>query len=382
MESISRCRAASRGALLATACVLLAAPAVMNHYDDALLGLARAMKHSGAALAPQETAVTLLNARAEAEAPWCDCDCEEVLSSSTKALSKSGRDHHAKGARGGFRFNELAPGNVLVVGSGQSGVQLATLLVEEFGDRRDIYLSCSAAGGCPRNFRGHDVFYWMHRMKLLYIPKEALAGMPPEKAEALRYGSKGSSPVTGPNRAMSPFSLDRSGVILTGKLKEVVCSGDGKGAAVEFHFNDDRCQSLQAAKDGHSELVGMFRDFASKVEAESDERFPTEVPEAEWELTNGTLLTDPGILCLDADKAAISNVLWACGWASDLGWLKVDQDPTTNDDFNERTKLPDRIISEKYPGLFFAGFPWLGTSQSMNIVNMDKDAEVIGRALC
>ena len=121
----------------------------------------------------------------------------------------------------------------------------------------------------------------------------------------------------------------------------------------------------------------MIRDFATKLEDETDETFPEEVPEAEWEITNESLLTDPGIELLDAQEAGITNIIWATGWGSNLSWLKVNVNPETNDDFNERTKLPDRIVSKQYPGLFFAGYPWIGTLQSMNIVNMARDAKVI-----
>ena len=199
--------------------------------------------------------------------------------------------------------------------------------------------------------------------------------MPPEKAEALRYKASG-SPVTGPNKAISPFSLERKGVVLTGRLNDVGPDTDDDGR-VTFRFNNDRCESLQAAKDGHSKLLGMVRDFVSKLEDETDETFPPEVPEAEWDITNQSLLTDPGILALDVEESGITNVIWACGWDSNLSWLNIDKDPETNADFNKRTKLPDGIVSEKYPGLFFAGYPWIGTLQSMNILNMDRDAKVI-----
>ena len=289
----------------------------------------------------------------------------------SEALPVSVKQH----TTGGFKLDDLVPGNILIVGSSQSGIQLGNILADKLKDdpTRKIYLACSAAGGCPRSFRGHDLFYWLHRMKFLYIPKEALANMPPEKAEALRYGGTG-SPVTGPNRAMSPFSLERKGVILTGKFKEVYKEKDG---SVHLKFDGDRCKNLQVAKDGHSKIVGMIRDFVDKLEAETDESFPPEVPESEWEITNESLMNDPGILSLDVEKSGITNILWACGWASNLSWLKVDQNPKTNSEFNERTNLPNQIVSYKYPGLFFAGYPWVGTIQSMNILNMDKDGEVI-----
>jgi hypothetical protein len=118
-------------------------------------------------------------------------------------------------------------------------------------------------------------------MNFLYIPREALAAMPPEKAEALGYGGSG-SPVTGPNQAISPFSLERKGAILTGRLKDIHIGGtssDDGGTPCRLEFNEDRCQSLQAAKEGHSKIVGMIKDFANKLEKDPGERFPPEVPE-------------------------------------------------------------------------------------------------------
>lgn len=265
----------------------------------------------------------------------------------------------------GFQLDDLVPGNVLIVGSSQSGIQLAQIMLENCRDRQ-LYLACSAAGGCPRNFRGRDLFYWLHRIKFLYITKESLAEMPPAKAEALRYGG-GGSPVTGPNRAISPFSLERQGVILTGRLKE---ASNG-----QLYFNSDRPESLKKAKSGHDTIVGMIREFATTLEADG-EHFPTEEPEAEWEVSNESLLTDPGITSIDAEQSGITNVMWACGWTSNLKWLSVDQ-TKANSEFDARTGLPYQIVSENYPGLFFAGYPWVGTIQSMNILNMDRDAQVI-----
>lgn len=265
---------------------------------------------------------------------------------------------------GGFSLDDLQDGNVLIVGSSQSGIQLANILADSTKNRK-LYLACSAAGGCPRSFRGKDVFYWLHRMKFLYISRESLASMPPEKAEALRYGGTG-SPVTGPNQAISPFSLERKGVVLTGRLKNV----DGDNLV----FANDRPQSLQAAKDGHGKLVGMLRDFANQLEADTDERFEPETPEIEWDITNQSLLEDPGPLELSFQESGITNVLWAVGWASNLSFLKIPREAA---DFNPRTQLPNQIISPTHPGLFYAGYPWVGTIQSMNILNMDKDAEVI-----
>lgn len=287
---------------------------------------------------------------------------------------------------GGFQFQHLQPGNVLVVGSSQSGVQLSQLLVDH-EPQRQIYLACSTVGGCPRSFRGKDIFEWFHYMKFLYIPQAALPTMPPEKAEALRYGGMG-APVTGPNRPMSPFSLAKQGVKLVGKLQDVVVTtaadhdDNSHPKTTKLCFGTNLPESLQASKAGHDKVLNMLRNFCDK-EWDDREQLPPEEPEAEWQVAaDDPLFTDTGPLQLDCEESGIANVIWASGWAPDMAWLQPlmatdDETSSTNTDFDARTHLPGRIVSENHPGLYFAGFPWIGTIQSMNLVNMDADAQVI-----
>jgi len=252
----------------------------------------------------------------------------------------------------------------------------------ESESRRKIYLSCSGAGGLPRSYHGRDIFYWTSSLQSLWTTKEMLAKkLPTGQAEAKRY--QGVKPILGPNKALSPFSVERKGVILTGKLKDVVSKIDGNSNntknTVELRFHDDRCKNLVHAKNSHTKIIEMVREYASKLEDQSS--MDPEVPEPEWEIDDDQkidLLTDnPGLLSLDVEAAGITNILWACGWSTDLTYLKIDQNPTTNNDFDDRTKLPDKIVSEKYPGLFFAGFPWVGTESSINIYGFDYDANII-----
>ena len=58
----------------------------------------------------------------------------------------------------------LPDGAVLVVGSGQSGCQVAEDLL---GAGRDVYLSVGACPWVPRSHRGRDLVYWMAETGLL-----------------------------------------------------------------------------------------------------------------------------------------------------------------------------------------------------------------------
>ena len=52
----------------------------------------------------------------------------------------------------------LPPGAVLVVGTGQAGVQLAEELVD---DGRRVFLAVGSNGWAPRRYRGRDIFGWL-----------------------------------------------------------------------------------------------------------------------------------------------------------------------------------------------------------------------------
>ena len=56
---------------------------------------------------------------------------------------------------------QLPPGGVLIVGSGQTGVQLAEELHEA---GRAVALSVGRCGRAPRRYRGHDVFWWFRQL--------------------------------------------------------------------------------------------------------------------------------------------------------------------------------------------------------------------------
>lgn len=65
----------------------------------------------------------------------------------------------------------LPPGAVLVIGSGQSGVQLAAELRE---DGRRVVLACGRAPWVPRRIAGRDIFWWLIESGFFDQPVSAL----------------------------------------------------------------------------------------------------------------------------------------------------------------------------------------------------------------
>src|SRR5262249_53943722 len=68
---------------------------------------------------------------------------------------------------------ELPPGAVLVVGSGQSGCQIADDLRRA---GREVVLSCGRNPWAPRRVGGRDIIWWAHESGFLDAPVSSLPG--------------------------------------------------------------------------------------------------------------------------------------------------------------------------------------------------------------
>lgn len=269
----------------------------------------------------------------------------------------------------GLKLSHLNPGGVLIVGGGQSGVQLADLFADS--EHSPVAMCTSKINGSPRTYRGRDVFYWMEQANFISMPKEALKGMPPPQAEGLRYGH---NPITGCNKAISHLSLFRKGVQLLGGLESIQQDDDGKCMAT---IKDNRSENCKSAIEGYNQILGMICIGTAEKMEEAGQTLDPHVPEEEWQVQSDDeekFLQENGPLSYNLSDLGITNIIWATGFGTNFDWLDI---PQALDEFDKRTKLPDTVFSEAAPGLFFTGFPWIGNCQSQNLVNMDQDDKVI-----
>jgi hypothetical protein len=95
----------------------------------------------------------------------------------------------------------------------------------------------------------------------------------------------------------------------------------------------------------------------------------------EWSNIDPELLNEPGRMSIDLKEENITNIIWCTGWSHDFSFL--NDIAGLEQDLDAKTKAPDVIVSKSNPGLFYCGFPWIGTLQSLNIVNFNADAKVI-----
>ena len=242
--------------------------------------------------------------------------------------------------------SSLPPGAVLVVGSGQSGVQIAEELAEA---GREVHLSVGGAGRMPRRYRGRDIFGWLAAVAMrgaefgvalptvdnLPDPRLRLAGVPHLS------GHHG-----GHETNLRQFAA--TGITLLGRIDRA----DGE----HLHLAPDLAVNLARADrffdDRIRPLIENFIERAA-IDAPLDDRqsFAFEPPEPAQ---------------LDLVEAGISTVIWATGYRLDYGWIDIP--------IFDAQGFPrhHRGVSET-PGLYFLGLPWQHTMASATLAGASFD---------
>jgi len=236
----------------------------------------------------------------------------------------------------------LPKGNVLIVGSGQTGCQLA----EELHDAgRRVFLSCGRAPWAPRRFGGHDFVWWIIESGFW---NRALAQLPSPAARLI------SNPLTtghGGGHDLHHRTLHAMGVELLGRY---LGADDHK-----IHFADDLAQSIEAGDN-------LSRVFMKWV-AELCEKRGLEVP---WEVP-----APPGFTSraeLDIDKEGITSVIWTTGFRPDYGWVHAPV-------FDEMGFPVQTDGRSDVAGLYFMGVHFQRKAQSAVLYGVGEDAEVVAR---
>jgi putative flavoprotein involved in K+ transport len=244
----------------------------------------------------------------------------------------------------------LPPGAVLLVGSGQSGVQLAEELFEA---GRSVYLSVGSAGRIPRRYRGRDCFVWLARIAQDGAPYGL--GLPTvDKLPDPRMRFDGNPHVSGHGGGhdtnLRRFAAE--GMTLVGHLQ----AADGErltfapdlaaNLARADSFFDDRFRGLI---DGYIERAG--------VEAPPDDREPFD-------------LEPPQVAELDLAEAGISTILWTGGYSMDFGWIDAPI-------FDDRGYPQQERGVSPVPGLSFLGLLWQHSQISSTLLGVAADARYL-----
>ncbi|HEY0541275.1 MAG TPA: MSMEG_0569 family flavin-dependent oxidoreductase [Actinoallomurus sp.] len=238
----------------------------------------------------------------------------------------------------------LPGGGVLVVGTGQSGCQIAEDLHLA---GRQVHLAVGGAPRVARFYRGRDCVAWLDEMGH-YAKSIEDAG----DADAVRM--RANHYVTGRDggRDIDLRALARDGMRLYGRLTGV--TGTGLEFADDLKVNLDRAdavaEGIKDAIDAHIEAKGITAPHEARYVPVWE---PDEQPES-----------------LDLSAAGITSVVWATGFVRDHRWIEIPV-------FDGRGYPMHCRGATGCPGLYFLGLPWQYSWGSGRFEAVGRDAEFL-----
>lgn len=240
--------------------------------------------------------------------------------------------------------HQLPDGEVLIVGSGQSGAQIAEDLHLE---GRKVHLVTGTAPRCARFYRGRDCVAWLSDMGTYDVPIDAQTGGVAKRENTNHYmtGRGGGRDID-----LRAFALD--GMSLYGRMT----SADGTRVtfAPTLEANLD---SADRVAEGIKDLIDAYIEREG-IDAPREERYvPVWRPESE----------PAG---MDLAAAGVTSVVWCVGFATEYSWLKASV-------FDGEGHVCHRRGVTAVPGLYFLGLPWLHTWGSGRFASVGRDAEYL-----
>ena len=240
----------------------------------------------------------------------------------------------------------LPPGPVLVVGSGQSGCQLAEELREA---GRDVVLSCGKAPWAPRRLGDRDLVWWLEASGFLDQPVSALP------SPAARLGANPVATGHGGGHDLDLRTLRAKEVTLVGHF----LGADGRRA----RFAPDLPDTVTWGDARHDEIMAMVLRAADELglprpEIADPEPFDGNAPEG---------------ISLDGFGA----VMFAGGFRPDFrSWLPWP-------DAFDAMGFPIQVdgASTVVDGLYFVGTHFLRTRKSSTLLGVGEDAAIVAETI-
>ncbi|TGP27017.1 MULTISPECIES: NAD(P)/FAD-dependent oxidoreductase [unclassified Mesorhizobium] len=237
---------------------------------------------------------------------------------------------------------DLPAGAVLVVGSAQSGCQIAEDLILA---GRETYLAASHIGRLPRRYRGHDIVVWMVKTGLFDVPRKDFVD--PSGRVAAR-------PMLGALHTISLQSLSAQGVVLVGRFV-----GADNGRLI---FADDLIENIRFGDETSAQFKNRIDEFIKRNGLDA----PAPI-EDEAESVAPRLPGRP-ILSLDLIEQNISTIVWCTGFQGDFSWIDI---PGVLD--AQRQPVHEDGIAP-VPGVYFAGLDFASTRRSGTVMAIDDEA--------
>ncbi|TDW15953.1 MSMEG_0569 family flavin-dependent oxidoreductase [Kribbella kalugense] len=238
--------------------------------------------------------------------------------------------------------DQLPPGEIVVIGTGQSGCQIAEDLHLA---GRTVHLATGSAPRVARFYRGLDVVAWLERMGYYRKGIDEFDDVDSVRFRVNHYvtGRDGGRDID-----LRKFALE--GMRLYGRLIDA--------DQQVLRFADDLAQNLDhadAVSEGIKDTIDAYIS-AEGIDAPSEPRYqpvwqPSQTPES-------------------LSLQGISAVIWSTGFRRDDSWIHVPV-------FDGRGYPTHRRGVTSVPGLYFIGLPWQHTWGSGRFGGVADDARYV-----
>jgi putative flavoprotein involved in K+ transport len=243
-------------------------------------------------------------------------------------------------------LDQLQSGGVLIVGTGQSGSQIAIELHEA---GIDVKLCVSKCARFPRRYRGKDVAWWLEKTGYFDSTSHSL---PSEKT---RYACNAMLSGQNGGRDVNLRGLGLEGIQLLGRAERVENG--------EMIFAADLKSNLDAGDLAYEKCISLLNDYANNQKL----TLPAD--------TNETIDFDPPFLkSLDFKRSGVTNIIWSTGLRYDFDFIKIPV-------FSESGFPHQMRGTTEVRGLYFLGLPYLHKKKSSLLLGISEDAEYVVRHL-
>jgi len=244
--------------------------------------------------------------------------------------------------------DQLPDGAVLVVGTGQSGAQIAEDLHLA---GRQVHLAVGSAPRVARSYRGRDCMTWLSDMGLY---DKAAPEYPGGKAAIEKTNHYVTGRDGGRDIDLRRFAAE--GMRLYGTLS------NGKDSRLTFE------PSLRAALDkADSVYNSICADIDAYIERERIEATEASRYTAGW-------APDAEPTDLDLADEGVTSIVWAIGYRPDYRWIEASA-------FDGAGRPMQNRGVTNVEGLTFIGLPWMHTWGSGRFLGIDRDAQHVAAAI-
>lgn len=235
----------------------------------------------------------------------------------------------------------LPDGSVLIIGSGQTGCQLAEELSEA---GREVVVSCGRAPWAPRRIGDKDLMWWLIESGFLDVDATTLPQEARLFANVLASGHGG-------GHDLHYRTLADQGITLVGRFL-----GAENGSA---RFAPDLAESVGWGDARYKQLSDHFRNYAS----DNGLDFPDLPEPVQFEATGVDAL----------DLGPFGSVILTGGFRPDYrSWL-----PWENAFDEAGFPIQTEGASAVVPGLYFVGLHFMRTRKSALLCGVGDDAKVV-----